>query len=72
MYFQAVKRYTATDNSATYTIWVEKYTTFEIDVEEKFSFRSIANLHKHVCKMAAIIDEGAGIGKEMLGEAFDR
>ena len=56
----------------TYTIWIEKYTTFEIDVEEKFSFRSIANLHKRVCKMAAVIDEGAGIGKEMLGDAFDR
>jgi len=56
----------------TYTIWVEKYTTFEIDIEEKFEFSSIHHLHEHVYRMAAVVDEGAGIGKAMLGEDFDR
>lgn len=55
-----------------YTIWVEKFTTFEIDIEEEFEFSTIDDLHAHVCRMAEVVDEGAGIGKEMLGEAFDR
>ena len=55
-----------------YTIWVEKFTTFEIDIEEIFQFFTIGHLHERVCRMAAVIDERAGIGKEMLGESFDR
>ena len=55
-----------------YTIWVEKFTAFEIDIEEEFQFTTIEELHQRVCKMAAVVDEGAGIGKEMLGEDFDR
>ena len=55
-----------------YEIWVEKYTSFEIDVAQKFDFTTIEDLHERVCRLAEIVDEGAGIGKETLGESFDR
>ena len=55
-----------------YHVWVEKYTTYEIDVEDSFRFTTIEGLHEKVCRLAAAVDEGAGIGFERLGDNFDR
>ena len=43
-----------------------------IDVAQKFDFTTIEDLHERVCRLAGVVDEGAGIGKETLGESFDR
>lgn len=55
-----------------YHIWVEKYTSFEIDVAQDFEFTTLEDLHRRVMQLASVVDEGAGIGKEMLGDSFER
>ena len=55
-----------------YNIWTDKYTTFEVDVAQKFDFSTIEGLHERVCRLAEIVDEGFVIGRETLGEAFHR
>ena len=60
------------ENFTEYKIWVDKYTGFEIDVEDEFPFTTIEDLHYRVCRLAMAVDKGAGVGKEMLGDAFER
>ena len=55
-----------------YDIWADKYTTFEIDVAQKFEFTTTEDLHERVCRLAEIVDAGFVIGKEILGESFYR
>ena len=55
-----------------YHVWVEKYTSFEIDVEEKFPYTTAEEVHAHLTALAAAVDEGVLLGKLMLGESFER
>ena len=55
-----------------YHVWTEKYTGIEIGVEEKFPFISPEDVHQHVTALAAAVDDGIPIGKEMLGDCFER
>ena len=51
---------------------VERYSSFQLTLYKEIKYVSIEDLHKHVLRMAEIIDIGAGIGKEMLGSSFER
>lgn len=55
-----------------YSVWVEMYTVPEIDVSQNFHFTTIEDMHERVVRFAKTVDEGAGIGKQMLGDDFDR
>ena len=55
-----------------FDIVVEKYSIFEIVVYKWIQFDSIDALHQEVLSMATVVDEGARLGKEMLGEDFER
>ena len=46
--------------------------SFEIEIYHEIEFKTIEDLHEHVIQVAEVADEGAGIGREMLGESFDR
>lgn len=43
---------------------------YEIDVDERFPFTTIEDLHDHVVRMAKVVDEGWQIGKEEYGGGF--
>ena len=51
---------------------VERYSSFQLTLYKEIKYVSIEDLHKHVLRMAEIVDTGAGIGKEMLGGSFER
>ena len=51
---------------------VERYSTFQLTLYNEIKYDSIENLHKHVLRMAEIVDIGAGISRQMLGGSFDR
>lgn len=54
-----------------YKIWPEKYSGYyEIEIERIFPFTDIASLHEKVVAMAATVEEGYQIGKDMLGKEF--
>ncbi len=54
-------------------IVVEKYGgSFELDIIRDVEYTTIEELHKNVMAVTDIVDEGARIGYEMLGEDFDR
>ena len=56
-----------------YEITVEHYgASFEIEVYHEVEYTTVVALHEHVLGVAHIADTGAGIGKEMLGENFER
>ena len=47
--------------------------SFELEVYKEIEFKSIEDLHEHVCRVAEAADEGAKIGYEMLGkDSFER
>ena len=55
-----------------FKIWEDKYTSFEIDIEQRFRFTSVKNIHKRVLRMAEVIDDCIQIGKDIAGDAFCR
>ncbi len=55
-----------------FQIWEDKYTSFEIDIEQRFRFTSVKNIHKRVLRMAEVIDDCIQIGKDIAGDAFCR
>lgn len=55
-----------------YHVWIDKYTGFEIGVEEKFPFAAVEDVHAHVSALAAAVDEGILTGKSLLGKRFER
>ena len=56
-----------------YEITVEHYgASFEIEVYLEVEYTTTDALHEHVLGVAHVADVGAGIGKEMLGEDFER
>ena len=55
-----------------YSIWAEKFTSFEIDIEQEFIFTTVEDLHQRVLQMATVIDDCIPVGQEIAGEAFYR
>ena len=55
-----------------YHVWLDKYTGFEIGVEETFLFTTAEEVHRHVSALAAAVDAGIPVGKGMLGDSFER
>lgn len=55
-----------------YTIWAEKFTSFEIDIEHAFEFTTVGDLHQRVLRMASVIDDCIPIGRAIAGDAFYR
>ena len=56
-----------------YEIRVEQYcASFEIDVYHRIKYTSVEALHEAVLGVAGVVDEGARIGRETLGEDFER
>lgn len=56
-----------------YEITVEHYgASFEIEVYLEVEYTTVDALHENVLGVAQVADLGAGIGKEMLGENFER
>ena len=56
-----------------YEITVEHYgVSFEIEVYLEVEYTTVEALHEHVIGVAHVADVGAGIGREMLGEDFER
>ncbi len=56
-----------------YDITVEHYgASFEIEVYHEVEYTTAEVLHEQVIGVAHVADTGAGIGKEMLGEDFER
>ena len=52
---------------------VEHYgASFELDVYDEHKFTTIEDLHQRVLRIAEVVDYGAAIGKEMLGDDFER
>ena len=51
---------------------VERYSSYQLTLYHEIKYQSIEDLHKHVLRMAEIVDIGAGIAKEMLGDGFER
>ena len=51
---------------------VERYSSYQLTLYNEIKYQSIEELHKHVLRMAEVVDIGAGIGKEMLGDGFER
>ena len=57
-----------------YNIYPEKYSGYyEIEIERSFPYTDPQGIHEAVLAMAALLEEGYEIGKEMLGkEIFHR
>lgn len=56
-----------------YEITVEYYgASFEIEVYLEVEYTTVGALHENVLGVAQVADVGAGIGREMLGEDFER
>lgn len=54
-------------------VYVERFGgTFELDVQHKMKYTTVEELHEQVLKIAEIVDWGAKIGYDMLGEDFER
>lgn len=54
-------------------IFVEHFgASFELDIYDQHQYTTIENLHQRVLRIAEAVDAGAGIGKEMLGDDFER
>ena len=51
---------------------VERYSSYQLTLYNEIKFVSIEDLHKHVFRMAEIVDISVAIGKEMLGNSFER
>ena len=46
--------------------------SFELDISDKCQFTTIEDLHQRILLIAQVVDYGARIGKEMLGDDFER
>ena len=56
-----------------YKITVEQCGgSFDLEVYHDFEYTTVEELHREVLGIAHIADVGAAIGKEMLGERFER
>ena len=54
-------------------IRVEHYgASFELDIYDEHQFTTIEDLHQRILLIAQVVDYGARIGKEMLGDDFER
>ena len=54
-------------------IIVEHYVaSFEVEIYDEHKYTTIEDLHQRVLRIAEVVDYGAGIGREMLGEDFER
>lgn len=54
-------------------IWIDDQRSSEkIYINYEFLYTTIEDLHEHVLRVAEAVDYGAGIGKEMLGDDFER
>ena len=51
-----------------YAIWPEKFTVYEIDVEIRFPFENVEDLHQKAAALASAIDESIPLCTQMLGE----
>ena len=56
-----------------YRIYVEQYSfATELSIYHEIEFTTIEALHEQVLGVAHVVDVGVEIGKEMLGEDFER
>ena len=56
-----------------YRVDAEHYSSgYEIAVYKYIPFTTIENLHQEVLNMAAVVDDGCRIAREILGPLFDR